>query len=679
VDTQPVTSDDLYLFRWPDHVRLSPAGDRIAYQVSWADAESRQNKGYIYLRAITPGATPFQATSGPRRDHYPEWSPDGKRLAFLSRRGPRDQVYILDVAGGDARQLTSIQDGASTPSWSPDGKQIAFLGTVLADPDGVVDDPRPPTSDDEVRRAPVARVAQRLDYKHDGSGYVDGRHQHLLVVPADGGEARQLTSGAWSVGGFGWSPDGRRLAVVGNPEPDADLRREVNLYSVDLEGKLKLLVADRLISSPRWSPKGDLVAYLAPNGKEAGLNERLWVVPADGGEPRCLTLGLDQAVGDGIISDMRSGHGGRVKWSGAGDSIYFLSSGAGQTGVYSVSLDGEAKPEISGRRRVMDFDNRPEGFVFISSDPTTPGDLYIAGAGGESRLTELNPWLRERRVAIPERLEFAAPDGLKIEGWLLKPDGFDASRKHPLVMEVHGGPHGQYGWAFFHEFQILAGKGLLVFYVNPRGSDGYGEQFKKAVVRDWGGKDYVDLMTALDQLIARGFVDEKRMGIAGGSYGGFMTNWVIGQTDRFAAAVTMRCISNLVSEFAQHDIVIWGELEMGPRPWPDSEELWKRSPIRYVNNIETPLLISHGEMDLRCAISQAEEMFGALRLLGKTVEMVRYPGESHDLSRGGRPDRRVERLNRIGGWFERHLLTSAEAEAAPGAEAEQATEAATPR
>jgi dipeptidyl aminopeptidase/acylaminoacyl peptidase len=587
-------------------------------------------------------------------------------------------VYILDVAGGDARQLTSVLDGASALAWSPDGSQIAFLGTVLADPDGIVDDPRPATSEEEVRRAPVARVAQRLDYKHDGSGYVDGRHQHLFVVPVDGGEARQLTSGAWSVAGFSWAPDGRSLAVVGNPEPDADLRREVNLYRVDLEGKLKLVVGDRLISFPRWSPKGDLIAYLAPNGKEAGLNERLWVVPAEGGEPRCLTLGLDQAVGDGIISDMRSGQGGRVKWSAAGDSIYFLSSGAGQTGVYSVSLAGEVKQEISGRRRVMDFDNRPEGFVFISSDPTTPGDLYIAGGAGESRLTELNPWLKERRVALPEQLEFTAPDGLKIEGWLLKPDGFDASGKHPLVMEVHGGPHGQYGWAFFHEFQVLTGKGFLVFYANPRGSDGYGEQFKKAVVRDWGGKDYVDLMTALDQLIARGFVDEKRMGIAGGSYGGFMTNWVIGQTDRFAAAVTMRCISNLVSEFAQHDIVIWGELEMGPRPWPDSDELWKRSPIRYVNNIKTPLLISHGEMDLRCAISQAEELFGALRLLGKKVEMVRYPGESHDLSRGGRPDRRVERLNRIAGWFERHLQAAAAAEAAPAAEAEKATEAATP-
>ncbi|HXM57081.1 MAG TPA: S9 family peptidase, partial [Candidatus Dormibacteraeota bacterium] len=257
----------------------------------------------------------------------------------------------------------------------------------------------------------------------------------------------------------------------------------------------------------------------------------------------------------------------------------------------------------------------------------------------------------------PERHVFTAADGLEIEGWLMRPPGFDPARRHPLVMEIHGGPHSQYGWAFFHEFQVLAGQGFLVFVTNPRGSDGYGEAFRMAVVRDWGGRDYGDLMGALDQLIAAtGFVDESRMGVGGGSYGGFMTNWVIGHTDRFAAAVTMRSISNLVSEFAQHDIVLWGELEMGPRPWPDADELWQRSPIRYVQQMRTPLLIVHSDMDLRCAFSQAEELFGALRLLDREVEMVRFPGESHDLSRGGRPDRRVERLRRIAGWYERHLL-----------------------
>src|SRR6266852_1792775 len=248
---------------------------------------------------------------------------------------------------------------------------------------------------------------------------------------------------------------------------------------------------------------------------------------------------------------------------------------------------------------------------------------------------------------------------------MLKPRDFDLGGTDQLVLEIHGGPHGQYGWAFMHEFQILAGMGYLVLYLNPRGSDGYGEHFRRQVVRDWGGKDYVDLMTALDQAIERsGSVDVSRMGVGGGSYGGYMTNWVIGQTSRFSAAVAMRPISNLVSEYAQHDIVLWGALELGPPPYPDLDELWRRSPIRYVQNMQTPLLLSCGEMDLRCAISQSEELFGAMRFLGKTVEMVRYPEESHDLSRNGRPDRRVERLTRIAGWYERFLGTaSSEAEA----------------
>jgi dipeptidyl aminopeptidase/acylaminoacyl peptidase len=270
-------------------------------------------------------------------------------------------------------------------------------------------------------------------------------------------------------------------------------------------------------------------------------------------------------------------------------------------------------------------------------------------------------------VAIPEQHQFLVGDGMKIDGWLLKPPGFREGRQHPLVLQVHGGPHGQYGWAFFHEFQVLAAAGYLVFYLNPRGSDGYGEDFKRAVVRDWGGKDFEDLMSALDQLIQRGFVDAERMGIAGGSYGGFMANWAIGQTDRFAAAIAMRSISNLVSDYAQHDIVLWAEMEMGPPPWPDAEELWKRSPIRYVERITTPLLLTHGEMDLRCPISQAEEMFGAMRLLGKEVEFIRFPGESHDISRNGRPDRRVERLHRITGWFDKHLTSAAKTGAAVAA------------
>ena len=503
-------------------------------------------------------------------------------------------------------------------------------------------------------------MVRRLDYKHDGRGYVDGRQHHLFSVAAAGGEVKQLTDGPWDVSDFDWAPDGSRLVVAGNAELGADLQRELNLYLVDLDANLVRLGGGFYLSSPIWSPKGDLIAFIAPNGLDAGLLERLWVVPLAGGGPRCLTPNFDQAVNDSVINDMRAGHATRVTWSADGDRIYFPASGSGVTSIQSVDLEGNLREEAGGQRRIYDFDVAKGMLVFCASDPTQPGELYMLTQGAEARVTDMNPWLHDRYVAQPEQEYFTAPDGWKLEGWVLKPPGFDPNRLHPTVLEIHGGPHAQYGWSFFHELQILAGMGYVVFYMNPRGSDGYGERFRRDVVRDWAGRDYLDIMSSLDQMIERaGYIDANRLGVGGGSYGGYMTNWIIGQTNRFSAAVSMRSISNLVSEYSQHDIVLWGVLQLGPPPWPNLDELWRRSPIRYVQNMKTPLLLTAGEMDLRCAMSQSEELFGAMRLLGKTVELVRFPEESHDLSRNGRPDRRVERLRRIAGWYARHLGTAA--------------------
>jgi dipeptidyl aminopeptidase/acylaminoacyl peptidase len=662
----PLTPEDLYRFRWIDHARLTPDGERVAYQVSWADANGRQTRSRIVVRRLLD-PEPLEPTGGVQRDRSPEWSPDGSKIAFLTKMGAADQLFVVDTTTRDpAVQVTSVPDGVGLHSWSPDGKWVAFLGAVLADPDAVVDDPRSPEGREQLRRAPVARVVRRLDYKHDGRGYVDGRHHHLFVVAAEGGEARQLTSGAWDVSEYDWSPDSTRLIVSGNAEPGADLQRELNLYMVDLDAKRVRLGGGFYLSAPIWSPKGDQIAFIAPNGLDVGLIERLWVVPLSGGGPRCLTANVDLAVNDSVINDMRAGHATRVLWSAEGDRIYFPAAGPGVTTIHSVDMEGEVREEASGQRRIYDFDLASGVLVFCASDPSNPGDLYMLTQGAEARVTDLNPWLHDRYVAQPEQHYFTAPDGWRLEGWVLKPQDHDPDRLYPAVMEIHGGPHAQYGWSFFHELQVLAGMGYVVFYMNPRGSDGYGETFRRSVVRDWAGKDYTDLMSSLDQLIERtGYLDTDRLGVGGGSYGGYMTNWIIGQTDRFSAAVAMRSISNLVSEYSQHDIVLWGVLQLGPPPWPDLDELWRRSPIRYVQNVRTPLLLTAGEMDLRCAMSQSEEMFGALRLLGKTAELVRFPEESHDLSRNGRPDRRVERLKRIAGWYERFLGTAAADRPAP--------------
>lgn len=657
----PLTADDIYNFRWIDHARLTRRGDRVAYVVRWADRDAVEYRSRVFVRGLGADDLALQATGGPKVDGSPEWDPSGRRLAFVSRKGAANQLFVLDSETGDVRQLTKLRFGVSAPAWSPDGTHIAFLGSVLGHPGGVVEDPRPPEGGaDAAPRTPIARVAQGIDYRHDSRGYLDGRRNHLFVVSADGGEeARQLTDGRWSVEGFDWSPDGNRLVLSGNDQPANDLELTSSLYLVPAAGGELVEIAAGLViaSEPAWSPRGDLIAFAGPSRVGVGLYDRIWVVPQESGDPRCLTLDHDLCAGDRCITDMRAGHGIRMRWNETGTRILFLASTPGRSEIYSIAPDGrDLRQEITGPGEIFDFDCEAGVIAYLASDAEGPGDLYV----GERRLTNLNPWLAEREVRPPERMAFKATDGLELEGWLIKPPGFDPARKWPLVLEIHGGPNGAYCPSFFHEFQVLASAGFLVFFVNPRGSAGYGEEFMHAVTGDWAGKDYGDLMTALDQLIERtGFVDGARMGVGGGSYGGFMTNWIVGQNDRFAAAVSMRSISDLVTFRGNTDIPIWGELQWGPESWSDPEFRWSRSPLRYVQNVKTPLLLTHGEMDLRCPIDQAEAFFGALRLLRKEVEMVRFPEESHDLSRSGRPDRRIERLRRIQGWFERHLLAPA--------------------
>ena len=373
----PIGAEDLYRFRWIDHVRLSRDGERVAYQLGWADADSRQNRSRVVVRRLVE-AEPIEPTGGPRRDHSPEWSPDGRRLAFISRVGPADQLFVLDFATGETRQLSSITEGAAGPQWSPDGSRIAFVGTVLSDPEAVVDDPRPPESREQVRRAPVARIVRRLHHKHDGQGYVDGRYHHLFVVSVGGGSVTQLTRGAWDVTGFDWSPDSTRLVVSGNAEPGADLHRELNLYLVDLSGNRQHLGGGFYLDAPTWSPRGDLIAFVAPNGMDAGLLERLWVVPLTGEGPRCLTSNFDQAVGDSVVTDMRAGHGTRLAWSSEGDRLYFLASGPGVTAVYSTDLESNIRQEAGGSRRIFDFDIASGVMAFAASDTRNPGELHLS-------------------------------------------------------------------------------------------------------------------------------------------------------------------------------------------------------------------------------------------------------------------------------------------------------------
>ncbi|HEX5164272.1 MAG TPA: S9 family peptidase, partial [Thermomicrobiales bacterium] len=416
---------------------------------------------------------------------------------------------------------------------------------------------------------------------------------------------------------------------------------------------------------PSWSPDGSQLAAIGNWDPASGgaKNDNLWVVPAGGGEARNLSGDFDRSIGDSAMSDVYAGSSNRPLWAPDGASLLMLVSDSGSTHIYRVSLDGGDITRITGgERRVSGVSLSSDGktIAYVAGTSTNPGDLYVANIDGsdERQLTNLNQdFLGSLTLSEPE--EFRVPsqsDGAEIQGWVMKPVGFEAGKKYPMILEIHGGPHAMYSNHMMHEFQLMAARGYVVVYCNPRGSAGYGEDFTTYTHKAWGEKDMPDVMAAVDHVVSQGYVDANRLGITGGSYGGYMTLWMIGHTDRFKAAVTQRCVSNLYSFYGTSDIgFTFGEYEFGGTAWEQREHFMKYSPITYVDKVTTPLLIVHSEQDYRCPIEQAEQVFISLKKLGREVEFVRFPDENHNLSRTGKPKHRIERLEFIIGWFDSHL------------------------
>jgi dipeptidyl aminopeptidase/acylaminoacyl peptidase len=651
-----LTPEDLYEFRFLTDAQISPDGERIAYAVKTANEKRDGYRGALWLVPFDGSSAPVQITSGTTHDAAPRWPSDGQRLAFTSDRGdvpkgkkraPRN-VFLLELGGGEARQLTTFSDDCSDLAWSPDGKQIAF----------VVRDPKDKGDEDD-----GVRVYDRARYKSDEGGLQDDRRKHIWLVTLDGSAATRVTDGDWDDGQPEFSPDGREIAFVSNRTEKRDINTVTDIHVARLDGDTRRITdGEGSYGNPSWSPDGrTITAY----GTECAVgssaqNPHLWAFPSVGGEGRDLLAGWDRPVGSSVISDMRS-HAQTLPAAWTDGRVLFLGSDQGTANAYSCATSGgDVRAETMGAHQIVSWslDRSGRRFAAIRATATDPGNLFAGEVGGDMRkLTCLNDeLLGSRFIEEPERVEFDRADGWRIEGWLMRPRGFDSAKRWPLVLEVHGGPHTAYGHSFFHEFHMLAGRGYAVLFTNPRGSHAYGEEFVKACVGDWGGKDYEDLMAGLDHVLAMGWVDPQRLYITGGSYGGFMTNWVVGHTDRFRAAATQRSISNNVSAFGTSDIGwhFW-EHEMGDAtPWRDAEKLVFRSPLTYVTNVKTPLLILHAERDLRCPIEQAEQFFTALKVLGKEAVFVRFPEDNHDLTRGGKPKHRVEHARRIADWFDAH-------------------------
>lgn len=648
-----MTAEDLLAMRFVSDPQLSPDGARVAFVLKDIDREANEYRSAIWIVSTLVGQ-PEAFTSGARREQLPRWSPDGRMLAFVSdRETARPQLYVMPAEGGEARRLTQLAGGVSEVAWAPDSRRLVVVSRIGQD------------QETDPKKAPTYRHITRIKHRHDGEGYFDGSRKHLFVLSPDAPEPRQVTDGDWDEADPAWSPDGTCIAFASNRSAERDLNNVTDVWVVPAEGGEPRRVTDGRgpATAPAWSPDGQWLAFVGqdhPNDHAA--NWGIWLIASLGGEAIELTADFDRSVGSELLTDTRDHAPNPIAaWTAEGDGVYFLASDQGEAHLYRVDVDSHQVTRlVAGPRQVMSFSLFAVGRLIAldASTPTNPGDLFLVAADGlsERRLTDVNAGLlSELELGEPEGFRYQSTDGAWLDGWLLKPPRYEAGQRYPLVLQVHGGPHALYGSTFMHEFQLLAARGYLVVYANPRGSRGYGQAFAQAVQGTWGGQDYEDVMAAIDWALGQGYVDSTRLGVCGGSYGGYMTNWILGHTERFAAAVTQRSVSNLFSMYGTTDIQGFMEYEfLGP--WWEQQELYGRlSPLSYVEQMRTPLLIVHSEQDLRCPIEQAEQLFVALKRLGRTVELVRFPEESHDLSRSGRPDRRLERLTRIVGWFDRYL------------------------
>lgn len=637
--------------------QYSPDGKKLAYVQTKVNKKQDSYDAHIMVFDTETEET-AQWTFGTGRNQHPRWSPDGRMLAFTSNRDDSSQVYVIHTAGGEAKKVTDIPYDVVQPEWSPDGNYL-LCSVKLTKTESVKDEKKPEIEDYEPLEV------DSLTYKADGQGFKRGKYTQLVFVQIETGDMKQITACERDHVSHAFSPCGEKIAFCANLTEEDD-NRVNDVYLMTLSsGELKRLTGQNgIFSSLSFSPDGKRLAFLGHEKEfQNATLDKAWMYDFEKDELTCLTEMLDVHLNDAVAGDsLVGGVLPKPAWTKDGNGFYVIGTDQGSTGIYYISTEGLAYPVRLEKEHLNGFSLRPDetGFAASIALPVWPSELYDIALGEDKakRLTDANEdFVKEHIISTPEEFQFETADGLTVHGWLMKPAGFEEGKKYPLILEVHGGPHAMYANAYFHEFQVLAAKGSAVVYVNPRGSHGYGQDFVNKVRGDYGGGDFDDVMAAVDHVHAHhDFIDQDRLGITGGSYGGFMTNWAVGHTNRFKAAVTQRSISNWVSFYGVSDIgYFFTDWQLGADLFEDPDKLWDRSPLKYAERVETPLLILHGERDDRCPIEQAEQLFTALKKMGKNVKLVRFPNASHDLSRSGHPKQRIKRLQYIAGWFDSHL------------------------
>jgi dipeptidyl aminopeptidase/acylaminoacyl peptidase len=662
-----ITAEDLYRFNIPSGMRLSPDGQDIVYSLGRVERKTEKKYSNLWL-APTEGGQPRQFTFGDQGDFSPCWSPDGRQIAFLSNRGDKEkppQVYLIPFHGGEARPLGEVDGEINSLDWSPDGRRLLISVRKLD-----AEELERQKDEQKKKLGVVSRRYARLFYKLDGYGYLPQERQHLWTLDTRTGKAKQLTDHAvYDEYSPAWSPDGKCIAFCSNRslEPDQTPDRAEVFVMPATGGEV------RKIDTPvggkgflSFSPDGRWLAYYGTEGEGQWYkNTSLWIVPVDGSKPaRNLTEAYDLHAESDTINDTGQPEQPLPIWSLDGQRIFFPVVLHGSSLLQSIGVDGgQLWLEIGpgGVAGNFSFDRQQRRMAYFYGKLDDPVQYHVRQLDGGQKtdrpLTRLNRDLLDRiDLGQVEEAWIKGPDGNDLQGWIIKPPGFDPAKKYPSILEIHGGPLTQYGNFFFHEFYFLAAQGYVVHFTNPRGGRGYGEAHAAAIWNKWGSVDYDDLMAWTDHVASQPYIDPGRMGVTGGSYGGYMTVWIIGHTQRFKAAAAGRCVSNIVSMWGSSDFNwTFQQVVNDKAPFEDVLAHWDRSPIKYIGNASTPTLVLHNEFDLRCPIEQGEQVFVALKRLGVDTEMVRFPDEFHGLSRTGRTDRRIARLKHILRWFDKYL------------------------